>query len=370
MKTIGKKGRRKSKGSKKEIKAKGEKNIAKKREIIKKRKNSAEKKRKNSVGERIKITLDKLYVADNGDPSYESKGELYYSFNIDDKALVTRKKDKPKKVKDKATIRLNKSKELDIGNKEAIEISGYVGDADNGFQGKDEYATASVTLEQSNNWNEGSNKLHLKDGKLDVILYYTVAHIQPDTEEYIQPDTEEYIQPGTEPITEGYEDISLAHLVTFYGYKESDKAGCYRRCQDMLASCNYASVAVTDASVVQMAKYKSAEEQVLVIQNDVEKGVQVIHDHLENEKPIMVGVDHSLGHPGNYDETTDHWIVVVGRKTDSEGTHFLFFDPQTSHKSIGTSEDNKLTVQDDYSLKGTYRGKTYTVTMVRPSIDN
>jgi len=42
---------------------------------------------------KIKITLEKLYVTDNGDPSQETNGELYYSFKVDGKSLVSQSKD-------------------------------------------------------------------------------------------------------------------------------------------------------------------------------------------------------------------------------------------------------------------------------------
>jgi microsomal dipeptidase-like Zn-dependent dipeptidase len=83
---------------------------------------------------KIKITLDKLHVTDNGDPSHETNGELYYNSKVDGKSLVSQSKSNPKNVKDKATIQLNKSKELDVNNKETIKVSGYVGDVDKGFK--------------------------------------------------------------------------------------------------------------------------------------------------------------------------------------------------------------------------------------------
>jgi len=136
----------------------------------------------------------------------------------------------------------------------------------------------------------------------------------------------------------------------------------------MLSSVGYKTLGPANKSVIQMTKYKSKNDQVLVIQKDIRKGIDMIHEHLDNKIPIIVGTDHSLGHTGNYDKTTDHWILIVGRKTDNKGVYFLFFDPQTGYKSIGTSAENRLTIQSDFTLKGNYRKKMYTVTMVRPSL--
>src|SRR5262245_2348033 len=116
---------------------------------------------------KIKITLEKLYVTDNGDPSQETNGELYYSFKVNEKSLVSQSKDNPKNVKEGDTIRLNKSEELDISNKETIRVSGYAGDVDKGFNGQDEYDDFSLVLSFSNNWKEGNNYVHLVDGRLN-----------------------------------------------------------------------------------------------------------------------------------------------------------------------------------------------------------
>ena len=123
---------------------------------------------------KVKIVLEKLYVTDNGDPSHETNGELYYSFKVDDSSLASQSKNNPKDVKDGATIQLNKSKELDISNKDTIKLSGYAGDVDKGFNGKDEYDDFSVTLSNSNDWKRGNNSVNLVDGRLNVTLYYNV----------------------------------------------------------------------------------------------------------------------------------------------------------------------------------------------------
>lgn len=123
---------------------------------------------------KVKITLEKLLVTDNGDPSHETNGELYYSFKVNGAELASRKKSNPRDVKDGATIQLGKTKELDVSSTATIKISGYVGDVDKGFNGDDEYDDFSVDLNTSNNWKQGSNTVHLVDGRLNVTLYYKV----------------------------------------------------------------------------------------------------------------------------------------------------------------------------------------------------
>ncbi|MFZ5972425.1 MAG: hypothetical protein ACOYXA_12605, partial [Bacteroidota bacterium] len=173
-------------------------------------------------------------------------------------------------------------------------------------------------------------------------------------------------------VGERLEDVSVAENVTFHGYSSNDKVGCFRRSLEMLESSDYITVEPFDSSVVQMTKYNS--EGVLTIQKNIEEGKSVIDSHLDSGKPIIVGVDWKPGHTGNYDETTDHWIIIVARIIAGNSTCYRYFDPQTSQKEVGTSEANKLCVQSDGTIKGRYRegsdyDREYTITMVRPSKD-
>lgn len=164
--------------------------------------------------------------------------------------------------------------------------------------------------------------------------------------------------------------VSVADEVTFSGYRENDKAGCFRRCQEMLESAGYQCVDPGDESVVQMMKYDSMG--VLTVQKDIAKGLPLIDSYLSKGMPIVVGVDWKPGHTGNYDATTDHWVVIVAKTEDNKNICYQYFDPQTSIEDIGTSSENKLCLQSDGTLIGRYRpesdyDRTYTVTMVRPS---
>ncbi|HNP08519.1 MAG TPA: fibronectin type III domain-containing protein, partial [Cyclobacteriaceae bacterium] len=165
-------------------------------------------------------------------------------------------------------------------------------------------------------------------------------------------------------------DMSIADDVDFEGFDSTDPAGCFRRASDMLKNAGYQAVAANHEDVVQMTI--ADENGDLVIQDDILDGIQLINDHLNRNIPIMVGVDYHDGHPGNSDQTTDHWLVIVGRTTTNNQTCYRYYDAQTGIESIGTSTDNELCEQDDHSLKDTYREgsvyeRTYTVTMVRPS---
>ena len=71
--------------------------------------------------------------------------------------------------------------------------------------------------------------------------------------------------------------------------------------------------------------------QIYTAQNGVKntalsQGLSYLKYALSNGIPVIVGVDNKPGHPGNLDSTTDHFLVLVGMGTDSNGKYFQFYD--------------------------------------------
>ena len=63
---------------------------------------------------------------------------------------------------------------------------------------------------------------------------------------------------------------------------------------------------------------------------------------MNNNIPVIVGVDDNPGHPGNPDNSTDHFIVLVGMGSNSNGNYFQFYDNAAGNTSEGTSPLNLL----------------------------
>lgn len=86
--------------------------------------------------------------------------------------------------------------------------------------------------------------------------------------------------------------------------------------------------------------------------------------------PVQVGVDHALNYKGGTlnEDTTDHFIVIVGKSCDNGKVYYRFYDVGTSHENKGSSENNRLYLNTtSYSLTGKteYNGSTYTVSQIR-----
>lgn len=120
---------------------------------------------------------------------------------------------------------------------------------------------------------------------------------------------------------------------------------------------------------VQMITENSSNKSIN-ISNSAESGIQSINDALETGNPIIVGVHYEFDKrtkSGNQinEGTTDHFIVVVGRGSDEQGNYFNFYDNATAHSDLGTSEQNKLYLNQDRTLRGTFRNHNYVVSQVR-----
>ena len=106
--------------------------------------------------------------------------------------------------------------------------------------------------------------------------------------------------------------------------------------------------------------------------------VSYIIQKLSDGIPVLAGVDVIAGAPpANKDNSTDHFIVIVGMGTDAKGKYFQFMDSSTNWPSLGASESNRLYFN---SVTGKISGKTmsqygarsnrhdFIVTQIRKSI--
>ncbi|MBF8458401.1 glycoside hydrolase family 104 protein [Kaistella sp. G5-32] len=153
-----------------------------------------------------------------------------------------------------------------------------------------------------------------------------------------------------------------------WGGRDRQMVACKKTCDDILI--NNGLTATSLASLYQTA-LENDKHTILNINTQVSKdAVSYLDSELEKGHPVQVGVDHGLGYKinNNADHTTDHFVVIVGRKCEGNKCYYIFYDVGTSHKEKGASDNNRLYFDKaDYSLKGktVYNGNFYTVTQIR-----
>ena len=129
----------------------------------------------------------------------------------------------------------------------------------------------------------------------------------------------------------------------FSPYRNSDYAGCKRRCMEMLkVSGGELSGARIDMTV------NDEYGRPISPSHNFRKGIEAINKSLDNGKPIILNVDYKKGHASSADKAGDHFIIVVGKTIIDNVVYYHFYDPATSNVSRGTSNRNVLYVKDGY----------------------
>lgn len=102
--------------------------------------------------------------------------------------------------------------------------------------------------------------------------------------------------------------------------------------------------------------------------NYFDQGIDIINQSLENGNPITVGVHHKFGTTYNSDNTTDHFIVVMGRGIDRGQIYYRFYEVATRHHHLGTHAQNRLYLNGQEASGNTQYGsqRNYILTQVRP----
>ena len=159
---------------------------------------------------------------------------------------------------------------------------------------------------------------------------------------------------------------SVIQKEKFVGFREG--AQCLDLAKEQLNVVGY-----TCGSYYESTTHRVYTEQKGVNETETAKAIQYIHDALEQGIPVLAGVDNSPGHPGNHDETTNHFIVIVGQGNDEDRNYFIFYDNATACRKDGTSKNNRLYYDSkDGKITGKSqngyaedRSRDYTITHIR-----
>ncbi len=158
-----------------------------------------------------------------------------------------------------------------------------------------------------------------------------------------------------------------------YGSKSAQNTACWSVCRDVLEKYGLKDGSGGKVNPIQTVL---EENDKLVVKKAIE-GINYLDNQLDKGFPVLVGVDHTLRknktkNKDHNEGTTDHFVVIIGKGCDNGKAFYLFYEVGTSQKSKGTSDENKLYLKDDNTLKGTTAYKPtreYTVTQVRKNIE-
>lgn len=218
------------------------------------------------------------------------------------------------------------------------------------FKGKPQPATPlKLCIEHYDKFLEeelnGNSCLHLKTGFLKIFGYNCCNDDQKDVD-----------------CSCGKKHIDLRNQIEWksqfdsqWGDKKAQKVACWKASQQILTNSGLGKTSGYSDGAIQLAKEIDQHTKMSYLSDGLNEGIKYIDEQLENEVPILVGVNHDLNYRGekNNDQTTDHFVVIVGRGCDKDGSFYYFYEVGTSYKQHGASDENKL-----YILSNRIEGKT------------
>jgi hypothetical protein len=111
-------------------------------------------------------------------------------------------------------------------------------------------------------------------------------------------------------------------------------------------------------------------------QKSYKNAIDCIDEHLNNNLPIIVGVNHTIGNTYN-EGTTDHFVVIYGKGYDSNEkcVFYTYYEVgKTKPEDVYNDKENRLFYIDNkkplfYDFKSQRMdGKRFDVTQVRPNM--
>ena len=110
--------------------------------------------------------------------------------------------------------------------------------------------------------------------------------------------------------------INLGNKSKFVGYKTNGITNCLELCKKILNNYGLTSYGSSSNVFCLMHEVNGRLEYYGDnVQNNYKNAIDCIDRHLENNRPIIVGVNHTIN-KGINDGTTDHFVVIYGRDYD------------------------------------------------------
>ena len=169
----------------------------------------------------------------------------------------------------------------------------------------------------------------------------------------------------------------------FVGY-DKDGKGCHRRSVRTLTNYGLSSYG-SPTNVFKLLyekNYGTAEKPNYKLvyfganpKENYKKAIECIDRHLDNNRPIIVGIHHVFGAKYNTDHTTDHFVVIYGREYVDGYATYLYYENGRSQVADGANKNNRFIYDPDGpslydETPNIYKDRRFDVTQVRPNDGN
>lgn len=168
-------------------------------------------------------------------------------------------------------------------------------------------------------------------------------------------------------------NINLGSSDKFVPYGANGIKNCLELCKMILK--NYGLNNFGSSATAIKLMYEKGNNLVYYDDNPketYEQAIQCIDRHLENNRPIIVGVNHTIGRNIN-EGTTDHFVVIYGREFDGDNYIYYYYEVGKSNILAGYNDKENRFIYDPikpqfYDDKSSRSDKArFDVIQVRPN---
>ena len=170
------------------------------------------------------------------------------------------------------------------------------------------------------------------------------------------------------------DNINLGDSSKFVGYNTNGVTNCLDLCKSILKK--YGIKEYGSSSNVFKLMHEKNGKLIHYGTNIVENynnAIECIDRHLENGRPIIVGVNHTIN-KGINDGATDHFVVIYGREYHDDNLYYLYYEVGKRDISAGYNDElNKFKYEETnppyfYDWQSSRSDKVrFDVTQVRPN---
>ena len=149
--------------------------------------------------------------------------------------------------------------------------------------------------------------------------------------------------------------IKLSYPVAKYPGYVKGKFDCMQVCKSILNEM------LGSWSEVQRYQLYKENGQSLQLVGDPKTAFEMMNESLEQNRPLLVGLDYKRGKSPNSDGTTDHFVVITGRGYDETKQQYYYNYIETGRSknqaNAAASNSNRLYYDEQ---KGTFTGEKWT----------
>ena len=134
--------------------------------------------------------------------------------------------------------------------------------------------------------------------------------------------------------------INLGDISKFVPWGTNGMNNCLDHCKLILKRYGLTNYGSSTTAIQLLKEYGNK----LVYASDNPKeiysaAIKCIDEHLEAGRPIIVGVNHTLGNKYN-EGATDHFVVIYGREEIEDNIYYMYYEIGKSRISAGYNDNN------------------------------